>query len=271
MPSSAGSSAALASCALPMRWPAVEVRRRRHSGQHRTRVRTDRRLPRRPGPSGSRTGRHRRRWRSAPRPRSSFIGPAFGSQATIVPLAVASVVLHHRDQRDGRSRVRRVFRLSPWRSSYFRSWPWSGCLQCGRRVEAPTAQCRRPLINFANIAAATALTFFAFTGFESATAPVGKVRDASRTIPRALLGGTGFVVLLYLVAGSGIQLLLPASVVANSPAPFADALAAHWGHGAASLAALASLSPRSAASMAWSWARASWATRWRCAGIFPRS
>ena len=93
-------------------------------------------------------------------------------------------------------------------------------------------------MNFANIAAATALTFFAFTGFESATAPVGKVRNASRTIPLALLGGTAFVVLLYLVAGTGIQALLPASVVASSPAPFADVLAAYWGHGAASLAAL---------------------------------
>ena len=33
--------------------------------------------------------------------------------------------------------------------------------------------------------AATALTFFALTGFEAATAPVGKVRDPSRNIPRA--------------------------------------------------------------------------------------
>lgn len=93
-------------------------------------------------------------------------------------------------------------------------------------------------LSFANVAAATALTFFAFTGFESATTPVGKVRDPSRTIPRALLGGTAFVVVLYLVAGTAIQLLLPASVVANSAAPFADALVLRWGHGAATFAAL---------------------------------
>jgi APA family basic amino acid/polyamine antiporter len=94
-------------------------------------------------------------------------------------------------------------------------------------------------ITIANIASATALTFFALTGFEAATAPVCKIRNASRTIPRALIGGTAFVALLYLVAGTGIQMLLPARVVAASPAPFADALVSSWGHGIASFAALA--------------------------------
>jgi len=94
-------------------------------------------------------------------------------------------------------------------------------------------------ITFANVATATALTFFALTGFEAATAPVCKIRDASRTIPRALIGGTAFVALLYLVAGTGIQMLLPANVVAASPAPFADALVSSWGHEVASFAAVA--------------------------------
>ncbi|MCF2513679.1 APC family permease [Sphingomonas sp. G124] len=94
-------------------------------------------------------------------------------------------------------------------------------------------------ITVASVAAATALTFFAFTGFEGATTPVGKVRDPGRTIPRALISGTAFVVVLYLMAGTSIQLLLPASVVAASPAPFADALVSRWGHGVATFAALA--------------------------------
>jgi len=94
-------------------------------------------------------------------------------------------------------------------------------------------------INVANFATATALTFFALTGFENATAPVCKVRNAERTIPLALLGGTAFVVLLYFAAGTGIQMLLPANVVAASPAPFADAIMSHWGRAAATFAALA--------------------------------
>ena len=93
-------------------------------------------------------------------------------------------------------------------------------------------------LNLSNLAAATALTFFAFTGFECATTPVGKVRDPERTLPRALVGGVTFTVLLYLVAGTAIQMLLPADVVAASPAPFADALVARFGNGAATFAAL---------------------------------
>lgn len=93
--------------------------------------------------------------------------------------------------------------------------------------------------NVANLASATALTFFALTGFENATAPVCKVRNAERTMPRALIGGTAFVILLYLAAGTGIQMLLPANAIARSPAPFADAIMMHWGKAAATLAAVA--------------------------------
>ncbi len=94
-------------------------------------------------------------------------------------------------------------------------------------------------VDFANMAAATAITFYTLTGFEAATTPVGKVRDAERTIPRAIIGGTALVALLYLFAGTGLQFLLPADVIVNSPAPFADALVAEWGKGAAMFAALA--------------------------------
>lgn len=94
-------------------------------------------------------------------------------------------------------------------------------------------------VDLTNLSAATALTFFALTGFEAATTPVGKVRYPERTIPRALIGGVTFVVLLYLIAGTAIQMLLPADVVAASPAPFADALVTQWGNGAATFAALA--------------------------------
>jgi APA family basic amino acid/polyamine antiporter len=90
-----------------------------------------------------------------------------------------------------------------------------------------------------NIATATALTFFALTGFENATTPVDKVRDPARTVPRAIIGGTLFVAIVYLLASTGVQMILPAGTVASSPAPFADAIAAQWGGPAASLAALA--------------------------------
>lgn len=88
------------------------------------------------------------------------------------------------------------------------------------------------------IALAVALTLYALTGFENALAPVGKVRDPARNIPRAMVLGTAFVALLYLLSSSSVLLLLPQSVVATSAAPFADALVSQWGEGAAILAAL---------------------------------
>ena len=94
-------------------------------------------------------------------------------------------------------------------------------------------------VNLSNLATATAFTFFALTGFENVTTPVSKIRNPSRTIPIALIGGTTFVVALYLLAGTSILLLLPADVVANSNAPFADAIVRGWGPIAGSLAAIA--------------------------------
>ncbi|HET9355539.1 MAG TPA: amino acid permease [Sphingomicrobium sp.] len=89
-----------------------------------------------------------------------------------------------------------------------------------------------------NISAAVALTLYALTGFENATAPVGKVRDPARTIPRAMLLGLAFVALLYLLSSTAVLLVLPQGQAAASAAPFADALATRWGESAAILAAL---------------------------------
>ena len=94
-------------------------------------------------------------------------------------------------------------------------------------------------VNLSNLGTATALTFFALTGFENATAPVCKVRNPERTLTFALIGGTAFSAFVFLVAGTSIQMLLPANVVVASSAPFADAIALSWGRTAASFAALA--------------------------------
>jgi basic amino acid/polyamine antiporter, APA family len=89
-----------------------------------------------------------------------------------------------------------------------------------------------------NIAVAVAMALYALTGFENALAPVGKVRDPARNIPRAMVAGTAFVAVLYLLSSSSVLLLLPQSQVASSAAPFADALVTQWGEGAAIFAAL---------------------------------
>jgi len=168
----------------------------------------------------------------------SFIGPQFGGPSLVVPLAIGCVILLTAINAlgvraaGGFSLVTVAIKILPLLAVI-----WL-CLQRGASGASFEPLAPAP-VNFANVATATAMTFFALTGFEGATAPVDKVLDPGRTIPRALMGGTLFVVFLYLAAGTSIQLLLPANVVAVSPAPFADALVSRWGHGAASFAALA--------------------------------
>jgi APA family basic amino acid/polyamine antiporter len=167
----------------------------------------------------------------------SFAGPQFGGQSAIVLGAIGWLVILTAINAigvrasGGFSMVTVAIKLLPLLAVIW--------LFVERGASGGAYEPLPPLpISFANVAAATALTFFAFTGFENVTTPVGKVRDPARTIPRALLGGTAFVVVLYLLAGTAIQMLLPADVVAVSPAPFADALVSRWGHGAATFAAL---------------------------------
>lgn len=102
----------------------------------------------------------------------------------------------------------------------------------------PTAQLAAAPVTTDNLATAVTLTLFAMLGFETGTTPVGKVRNPTKTIPRALMTGTAFCVLLYLFSSTSVSLILSPQATANSLAPFADALKANWGETAARLAAI---------------------------------
>ena len=106
-------------------------------------------------------------------------------------------------------------------------------------ADAPLEPLAPAPLTLASIAAATTLTLFALLGFENATAPVGKVRDPERTLPRAILGGTLLVGVVYLLSSSAVAVLLPAELVAASPAPYADAFAARGGEEMVRLVAFA--------------------------------
>jgi basic amino acid/polyamine antiporter, APA family len=108
-----------------------------------------------------------------------------------------------------------------------------------RKVDhQPIAPLAATPVSADNIATAVTLTLFAIIGFETGTAPVGKVRNPTRTIPLALMAGTAFCVLLYLLSSTSVSLILSPAATANSLAPYADALKANWGEGAAELAAV---------------------------------
>ena len=94
---------------------------------------------------------------------------------------------------------------------------------------APTIPPDQPSL-FSAIVAATALTLFSYLGIESATVPADDVDNPTRTIPRATVVGTVIVAAVYISSTIGVLGALPPSVLAASPAPYADAAAAMWGN-----------------------------------------
>jgi len=111
-------------------------------------------------------------------------------------------------------------------------------LGAGMRGASGTLHPLAPIaLTSANIGSAVALTLFAMTGFENGTAPVNKVRNPSRTLPIAILGGTAFVAALYLGSSYAVLSLMPSEAVVKSSAPFADAVSALWGNAAAIIVA----------------------------------
>ena len=168
----------------------------------------------------------------------SWVYPAFSGPGFVIPVAIASVVLFTAVNAQGArtsgwmSVVTVVIKLTPLFAVI--AILALGLVRGGHYVRLAAVP-----VTPGNLATAVALTFFALTGFENATAPVGKVRDPERTIPLAVVGGTVFVALLYLFASTSVQLLLPTNIVATSPAPYADVIAARFGGPFASLAAFA--------------------------------
>jgi basic amino acid/polyamine antiporter, APA family len=79
------------------------------------------------------------------------------------------------------------------------------------------------------ITAAAALTLWAFIGLESATVPAEEVKNPERNIPRATVWGTLITTLVYVMATVAIIGILPATQLATSGSPFADAAKSIFG------------------------------------------
>jgi APA family basic amino acid/polyamine antiporter len=95
-----------------------------------------------------------------------------------------------------------------------------------------------PPLSLGGTQAAATLTLWALLGLESATVPADKVEDPERTIPRATMVGTVVTALVCAASCTAVLLLVPASKLAASNAPFADALRPLWGEHAATLVVL---------------------------------
>ena len=70
----------------------------------------------------------------------------------------------------------------------------------------------------------TILCFWGFIGVECATTPAGSVRNPGKTIPRAIILGTCSVALVHFVNNAAVMGVVPSAILAQSTAPFVDAI-----------------------------------------------
>ena len=93
-------------------------------------------------------------------------------------------------------------------------------------------------------ASAFAINFWLFVGIEAVTVPAEDVIDPEKTIPRALWAGTLTVAAVNILVAIAVMGMLPASQLADSSSPLADAgvhMAGSWGSSLISIGALISM------------------------------
>ena len=73
----------------------------------------------------------------------------------------------------------------------------------------------------AKLGEASLILFFAFQGIEEALAPSAEIRDPARTVPRAMFGATGTVILLYVALQLVSQGVLGGELAHQTTAPLA--------------------------------------------------
>lgn len=88
--------------------------------------------------------------------------------------------------------------------------------------------------NWQAVTSVIPLTLWAFIGLESATIPASDVENPKKNIPRATIFGTLLAAVIYILSTVAIMGVIPATELAKSNFPFADAAKAifgHWGAG----------------------------------------
>ncbi len=112
--------------------------------------------------------------------------------------------------------------------------------------------------------------FFAFLGVECAASTAGVVRNPARNVPRASLIGIGVVAALYVSACSVLMGIVPATALAKSNAPFAEAGHVILGLGLASAIAICALLRAQGCVTAWILVSSETSRSGADAGVFPR-
>lgn len=84
---------------------------------------------------------------------------------------------------------------------------------------------------FGALNSASLMTFWGFLGIEMATTTSSVVDNPSKTIPRAILLGTSFVIAVYLLSSISIMGVIPQALLAKTQAPYAVATQMIFGAG----------------------------------------
>ena len=120
------------------------------------------------------------------------------------------------------------------------------------------------------ITTTTVLTFFAFLGMESATIPSGSVQDSASTVKKATIFGTIATVFIYIISSVSIMGVIPAEVLAQSSAPFADVAEIFWGGAAKYIVAAGAVIATMGALNGWILMQGAIPMAAAQAGLFPK-
>jgi basic amino acid/polyamine antiporter, APA family len=145
-----------------------------------------------------------------------------------------------------------------------------GIVAVSARPQTLTDAYAATTFSLSSTTAAAALTLWALLGLESATVPADKVRDPARNVPLATFWGTLVAAALYLLSCTAVQLLLPASELARSTAPFADAMRDLLGNRAALAVALFAAISALGALNGWILLQGELPRAMAADGVFPR-
>ncbi len=91
---------------------------------------------------------------------------------------------------------------------------------------------------FAGFMVALVAALWAYDGWSDVSQMAGEVRNPQRSLPIALIGGVAVVGALYMLTNAAIQYILPATAIAGSERPAADALRLVAGRYGATLVSL---------------------------------
>ncbi|MDB5423299.1 MAG: amino acid transporter [Phenylobacterium sp.] len=126
-------------------------------------------------------------------------------------------------------------------------------------------------LSFTSAVGASALNaFWAFLGVECAAATAGVVRDPARNVPRATLIGVIAVAALYIAACTVLMGILPATELARSSSPFAQAGQASLGIGLAAVIAVCALVRAQGCVTGWVLVTSETTRSGADAGVFPK-